>query len=440
VYVTAAGLIVAATVLASRTFNRQPTSVPVVRIALAPPEGTEFGLAAALSPDGRWLTFIASTAGRAVLWVRALNALEGHPLAGTEDASFPFWSPDSRSIGFFAGGKLKTVEATGTPPVTVCDAYNGRGGTWAADGTIIYAPGFADPLYRVVASGGEPKPLTTLDRGRGESAHLWPWFLPDRRHFVFLVRSERPEYQGIYVGSLDSAERVRLSDADSNAQYARPGYLLFARGQTLMAQEFDTRAFMLTGNPVRIAERLRFTPLGAFRNGLFTASDSGTLVYASGGASSAESRLVWVDRGGNVIRQVGDSPRLYTHLALSPDAHHIAAQVTTAQSFPLTGAKWQVSVAGGMLPKWRGDGRELFFLVPGAWHMMAADVITEENFQSKTPHLLFQLPVLLAHGSEAGGHYGVAPDGQRFLVGLLTDEFAVQSLNVVVNWTSDLIR
>jgi Tol biopolymer transport system component len=110
------------------------------------------------------------------------------------------------------------------------------------------------------------------------------------------------------------------------------------------------------------------------------------------------------------------------------------------QRFPPTGAKWQVSVAGGMLPKWRGDGRELFFLVPGTGRIMAADVLTEENFQSNTPRLLFQLPVGLTHGSEAGGHYGVAPDGQRFLVGLPADESAVQSLSVVVNWTSDLIR
>jgi Tol biopolymer transport system component len=582
----AAALIVAATVLASRALNRQPTYVPALRLALAPPKGTGFGRSAALSPDGRWLTFIASTAGASVLWVRALSALEGHPLAGTEGASLPFWSPDNRSIGFFAGGKLKTVEAAGSSPVTLCDAYAGRGGTWLADGTIIYAPGWADPLYRVAASGGDSKPLTTLDRGRGESAHLWPWILPDQRHFVFLVRSQRPEYQGIHVGSLNSSDRVRLTDADSNAQYARPGYLLFARGQNLMAQEFNTRAFALTGNAVRIAEGLLHTP-GSQVPGFFSVSDSGTLVYVSGSSNPrVTSKFAWVDRSGNVIDQVGDS-RPYTHMVLSPDGHHIAVLVsvtpglshiwsnivpdtdvvpftfgqandagivwsrtatevlwasarpelgfykkpsngsgseqmvwrapagaTTAnqieptdwspdgrhvlfqragkntgwdlwvlplfgdrearpliqtpsddgqgqfspdgrwvaytsnesgrpevyvQHFPPTGAQRQVSVAGGMLPKWRGDGRELFFIVPGTGRMMAADVITEENFQSNTPHFLFRLPYVLTHGSEAGGHYGVAPDGQRLLV-QFSDESQVQSLNVVINWTSDLIR
>ena len=168
-FAVGAALIGMVTVLAWRTFDRPPPDPPVVRMTLAPPDRTEeFGRSAAVSPDGRWLTFTASTDGRQMLWVRALNALESQPLAGTEDASYPFWSPDSRHIGFFAGGKLKTVDAKGSPPVTLSDAYNGRGGTWAADGTIIYAPGFNDPLYRVDASGRDPKPLTTLDRERGE--------------------------------------------------------------------------------------------------------------------------------------------------------------------------------------------------------------------------------------------------------------------------------
>ncbi len=260
-FAVGAALIGVVTVLAWRTFDRPPPDHPVVRMTLAPPDRTEeFGRSAAVSPDGRWLTFIASTGGRQMLWVRALNALDSQPLAGTEDASYPFWSPDSRHIGFFAGGKLKTIDAKGSPPVTLADAYNGRGGTWGADGTIIYAPGFIDPLYRVDASGRDPKPLTTLDRERGEGGHQWPWFLPDGRHFVFLVKSGRPEYRGIYVGSLDSGERVRLIDACcANVQYAKPGYLLFLRGQTLMAQAFDARALTLTGSPSRIAEGLRYS-------------------------------------------------------------------------------------------------------------------------------------------------------------------------------------
>ena len=529
-YIATAGAVLVGmvTVLAWRALDRPPTDHPVVRMALTPPDRTEeFGRSAAVSPDGRWLTFIASTGGRQMLWVRALNALESQPLAGTEDATYPFWSPDSHHIGFFAGGKLQTVDAKGSPPVTLADAYNGRGGTWGTDGTIIYAPGFIDPLHRVDASGRDPKPLMTLDRERDEGGHQWPWFLPDGRHFVFLVKSGRPEYRGIYLGSLDSGERVRLIDASpTNVQYAKPGYLLFLRGQTLMAQAFDARALTLTGSPSRIAEGLRYNP--STQHGFFAASDTGTLVYASGG-SSADNRLVWVDRSGKLVRQVTESLRQHGHLTLSPDGHHIAVGVfgggvhiwvnklpdadvlpftfggqvedgnavwsrtgpellwassgpefgfyrkpfngsgsaqmvwrapagTTStldnqptdwspdgthllfqskgkktgwdlwvlplsgdqkaraliqtptneahgqfspdgrwvayasdesgrlevyvQPFPLTGAKWQVSVAGGMLPAWRRDGKELFFFEPGSTRMMAVDVVTDkEDFQ-----------------------------------------------------------
>ena len=544
-FAVGAALIGVVTVLAWRTFDRPPPDHPVVRMTLAPPDRTEeFGRSAAVSPDGRWLTFIASTGGRQMLWVRALNALDSQPLAGTEDASYPFWSPDSRHIGFFAGGKLKTIDAKGSPPVTLADAYNGRGGTWGADGTIIYAPGFDDPLYRVDASGRDPKPLTTLDRERGEGGHQWPWFLPDGRHFVFLVKSGRPEYRGIYVGSLDSGERVRLIDACcANVQYAKPGYLLFLRGQTLMAQAFDARALTLTGSPSRIAEGLRYS--AGQQHGFFAASDTGTLVYASGG-SIGGNRLVWVDRSGKLIRQVTESLRVHGHLTLSPDGHHIAVGVSSGrrathiwvnkvpdadvapftfgqvydpnavwsptgaellwassgpefgfyrkpfngsgsakmvwrapvgttssidnqptdwspdgthllfqsqgkntewdlwvlplsgdqkaqelihtpsndahgqfspdgrwvayasdesgrlevyvQPFPLTGARWPVSVAGGMLPAWRRDGKELFFLEPGSGRMMAVDVVTDkEDFRSNKPHLLFQLPTTASH-------------------------------------------
>jgi len=583
-----AALIGVVTVLAWRTFDRPPPDPPVVRMPLAPPDRTEeFGRSAAVSPNGRWLTFIASTGGRQMLWVHALNALDSQALAGTEDASYPFWSPDSTHIGFFAGGKLKTVDAKGSPPVTLADAYNGRGGTWAADGTIIYAPGFIDPLHRVDASGRDPKPLTTLDRERGEDGHQWPWFLPDGRHFVFLVKSFGPEHSGIYVGSLDSGERVRLMDASlTNVQYAKPGYLLFLRGQTLMAQAFDARALTLTGSPSRLVEGVRYS--AATQHGFFAASDTGTLVYALGG--SPDNRLVWVDRDGKLIRQVTESQRQHGHLTLSPDGQHIAVPVsgdnsvhiwvnrvpdtdvtpftfgdvydpqavwsptgaellwarggrpgefgfyrkrfsgseseqrvwrapagTTdtldnqptdwspdgthllvqsrrkdtkwdlwllplsgdqkaqelihtpsnegqgqfspdgrwvaytsdesrglqvyVQPYPLTGRKWQVSVAGGMQPAWRRDGKELFFLEPGSTRMMAVDVVTDkEDFGSEKPHLLFQLPTIAStHASEPGSHYGVRPDGQRFLVSV-NDETPVQSLNVIVNWSSDLPR
>jgi eukaryotic-like serine/threonine-protein kinase len=587
-FAVGAALIGVVTVLAWRTFDRPLPDPPVVRMALAPPDRTEgFGGSAAVSPDGRLLTFIASTGGRQMLWVRALNALDSQPLAGTEDASYPFWSPDSRHIGFFADGKLKTVDAKGSPPLTLANAYNGRGGTWGTDDTIIYAPGFIDPLHRVDASGRDPKPLTTLDPERGDEGHQWPWFLPDGRHFVFLVKRLGLEDSGIYVGSLDSSERVRLIDACcTNVQYAKPGYLLFLRGQTLMAQAFDVRALTLTGSSSRVAEDIRYS--AATQHGFFAASDTGTLVYASGGSSTGN-RLVWVDRSGKLVRQVTESRR-HGHPTLSPDGQHIAvlvpgnksghiwvnripdtdvtpftfgdvndpqavwsptgaellwarwrpgsqsefykkpfngseseqmvwrapAATTSAldnqptdwspdgthllfqsrakntgwdlwvlplsgdqkpraliqtpsdegqgqfspdgrwvayasaesgqlevyvQRFPLSGTKSRVSVAGGILPAWRRDSKELFFLEPGTERMMAVDVSTDtEDFRSNKPHLLFQLPAMgSSHALEPGSHYGVTPDGQRFLV-ILNDLTPVKSLNVIVNWSSDLPR
>ena len=161
----------------------------------------------AISPDGRRLVFVAaSNHGVAQLWVRALNGVQARPLAGTEGASFPFWSPDSRSIAFFAGGKLKKVDTMGGAPVDLCDVVGGRGGAWGPDGTIVFsAP--RSPMSRVAASGGGAvRPATTLNRDQGATGHNWPQFLPDGRHYLFYQISSKPEHQGIYVASLDSAD------------------------------------------------------------------------------------------------------------------------------------------------------------------------------------------------------------------------------------------
>ena len=233
----------AVTWLIARAVRPAPVPLSTVRMALLAPQNAELGRSIAVSPDGRWLAFVASSGGRELLWVRALNGFDSHLLGGTEDASLPFWSPDSQGIGFFAGGKLKRTDVSGTAAVPLADAYNGRGGTWAPDGTILFAPGFSDELYRIPASGGDAKRVTTLDRRHTESAHLWPSFLPDGKHFFLCVRAEKPEFAGVFVGSLDSSERIRVLESDSNAQYAKPGVVLFAKGDGLMAQPFDASTF-----------------------------------------------------------------------------------------------------------------------------------------------------------------------------------------------------
>ena len=240
-WVAVSGVLLLSTLaFAALYFRRVPAeTTAATRFHIAPPEKSYFGGPFAVSPDGRRLILRAITEGKVLLWVRALDSLTAQPLAGTEEAVYPFWSPDSRFIGFFSGGKLKKMEATGGPVQTLCDAPEPRGGTWNADGVIVFTPKVADVLYRVSAAGGAPVPVTTLNESRKEDSHFHPQFLPDGRHFLYYAYSPRRESTGIYVGSLDSKETKLLVNADASAAYAPPGYLLFMRERTLMAQGFD---------------------------------------------------------------------------------------------------------------------------------------------------------------------------------------------------------
>ena len=179
--------------------------------------------APAVSPDGLRLAFVArDSSGKTLLWVRPLDSLTAQPLAGTEDARQPFWSPDSRFIGFFSQGKLKKVDASGRPPQTLYDASsNTLGGTWNHDGVIAFAPNSLSPIETVSSMGGRPKPATVLDRSREERGHFFPYFLPDGRHFLYLAVSGKRENIGIYVGSLDSKDTKRLLDVQTEVRYAR---------------------------------------------------------------------------------------------------------------------------------------------------------------------------------------------------------------------------
>ena len=255
-----------------------------------------------ISPDGRLLAFVDVVNGIFHLWVRPLDSLEARVLPGTEDGVTPFWSADSRSIGFFdlTSRKLKKVDVSGGPPETVCDARvggaAGAGGTWNLQNVILF--GQADGLFRVSAAGGVPTPVTTLDPSRQETAHSFPQFLPDGRHFLFLASSGQPENSAIYVGSLDSKDRTRVISADLKAEYVSSGsrgHLLFVRDRTLTTQPFDADTFRLTGDPSRVLETVDSSSFG-FSAGLaaFSLSKTGVLAYRSG-VSSSNSRLVWFD-------------------------------------------------------------------------------------------------------------------------------------------------
>jgi eukaryotic-like serine/threonine-protein kinase len=274
-----------------------------------------------ISPDGRWVAFAGSTASRAtVLFVRRIDSASPEPLAGTEGASAPFWSPDSRSIGFFAGGRMKKVGVPGGPVQNICSAEADRhSGTWNRAGTVVFASGGL--LQRVSAAGGEPTPVRGLDESRQETANMQPVFLPDGNHFLYLAWSTQQASRAIYVGSLESADTVKLFDSQSKVEYAAPGYLLFHRAGALFAQPFDAQKIAFTGAVVRIADDVAYDVLSG--EAAFAVSDNERLVYASGGPA-VRREFAWFGRTGRPEGTAGN-PGLYTtNFDLSPDGTKIA--------------------------------------------------------------------------------------------------------------------
>jgi hypothetical protein len=206
-----------------------------------------------------------------------VDATQAQAIAGTEGASFPFWSPDSRSLAFFAGGKLKKVDTRGGAPETLTDAASGRGGTWNQDGVIVFAGRASSPLSRISAAGGTVTPATTFDAEQNIFTQYWPQFLPDGRRFLYYQRSAQPAHQGIYVTSLDSPESTRVLASETRAVYASP-HLLFVRDGILFAQPFDDRTLRTSGEPTRLADGVGYWAT-AFAYTAVTASTSDVLAF-----------------------------------------------------------------------------------------------------------------------------------------------------------------
>jgi eukaryotic-like serine/threonine-protein kinase len=288
---------------------------PETRVDIVTPATTD-PISFALSPDGRQLVFAASGDGPPRLWLRSLDKVMAQPLTGTEGASYPFWSPDSRSVGFFDGIKLKRIEITGGSPQTLADAFN-RGGAWSPEGVILYSQTARSPLFRIPASGGKPVAVTVLTEK--QQSHRFPHFLPDGRHFLFYVQGS-PETGGIYLGSLDAREAKRLTTADAAGVYAPAGWLLFIREGTLMAQRLDLARGELSGDPVTVADRVTFD---GNNTGAVSVSATGLVAYRAGGVNGRQ--LAWFDRSGKPLGTLltPDQNNLSAP-RLSPDGRRIA--------------------------------------------------------------------------------------------------------------------
>ena len=302
----------------------QPEPQQITRAFIPAPTGGDYDLATdypapvAVSPDGRTLVFGVQEEEIKSLWVRDLDDLEARPLAGTEGAMYPFWSPDNRHIGFFAQGKLKKIEVAGGPAMSLCDAPNGKGGSWNADGVIVFAPAHTTNLQSVSSAGGEPADVTSVDPEKGEDSHRHPRFLPDGEHFLFAARvgfGGSSENSRLMIGSL-SGESRELMPGSSNVEFAA-GHLLYVYERTLMARPFDASQLELTGDAFPIAEEV-WGDQGALL-GVFSASESGVLAYQTGTPrEDVNSQLQWFDRSGQMLGEVG-TPDPYAEVSISPD-------------------------------------------------------------------------------------------------------------------------
>jgi len=368
-WIAAAVAAVAAVGLGYVAYRHATEETRVLRLFVPPPDkGTYNGVnVPAVSPDGRRIAFAADMDGRRELWVRELDSLAPRLLAGTDEARFPFWSPDSRTIGFFAGGKLKKIDVAGGPALVVCDAGNGRGGTWNQNDVIVFAPNNSGSLLRVPAAGGAATPLTEVDQSASETGHRFPWFLPDGRHFLYTARSPSLDKTVVYAGELDSKARHKVVVTNSNAVYVSWGYLLFLRERTLMAQPFDAGKALTTGDAFPIAENVDY--VSGNSQGQFSASQTGVLAYTSGSAGG-NVQLTWFDRSGAMAGTVG-KPGIFNWPAISPDGKTVAVDRVDLQAgfYDI----WLYDLARGgdsrftfgpqtnQWPVWSGDGSHIAF-------------------------------------------------------------------------------
>jgi eukaryotic-like serine/threonine-protein kinase len=369
----------------------------------------------ALSPDGTKLAFVAQgNSNRGQLWVRPLDSGVAQPLAGTEDAGFPFWSPDSENIGFFAEGKMKRVAASGGPVQTLAEASEGRGGTWNKDDVVLFTPTTGDAIYRVSAAGGPVTQISHLD-GRTQTSHRWPWFLPDGKHYLLLVRGgtgvgsagkSKDSMSGIFLGSIDSPDLTFLTAGDRRPMYAN-GYVIYPRDAYLEAQPFDPKRLKVIGDPVPLAEHVltddRWT-------GAFAVSQDGKLMYLAGMGRATD--LQWHDRSGKPLGLLANGT--FNVMRISADASRAAVSVSEGGA-PLDiwmydlkrnlRTRFTFNPADEDDPVWSPDGKNLYYdsAQSGTYNIYrkATDGSGKEELLLDTPQVKYTT--------------GISPDG-RYLI------------------------
>jgi Tol biopolymer transport system component len=404
--------------LAARLASRQPAP-GLVRFSITAPEGEDIHTdspSPAISPDGRRLVFtVVDSVGNSRLWIRPLDSSSAQPIARTENAQLPFWSPDSRFIAFFADGKLRKVPAAGGPPETICDAPDGRGGSWSKDGVIVFAPQAAGPLQRVSSEGGEVVTVARPDSMRGETGLRFPCFLPDGRHFLYASMPRRQGQLDVYVGDLDSGEPRRVMSATSAVVYAEPGYVLFERNGRIVAQRFDRSRLRATGRVVPIGDA---PPDPGYECAPpLCAPAKGVLVHVA--VTTPNTQLEWFDRAGRPTGTIPLPPGRYVSPSLSPDGRRAA--VTKLSAATHFGDLWTVDLERAFPSRltfdgavesgctWSPDGSNIAFSYNPSGGSGTYDIYQVLASGTGRPEPLLQSSVVNK------GPVGWSPDGKYFV-------------------------
>jgi len=385
-----------------------PTPAPPLRLSAelgaAVSLATDLGTAAILSPDGRLLAFVASqgAVGRPRLHVRRLEQLDAEPLSGTEGARDPFFSPDGEWIAFFADGKLKKVSVSGGAAVTLCDAANDRGGSWAEDGTIFFTPASGAGLSRVSSAGGTPQTLTTPDPASQEVTHRWPQVLPGGKAVLYTAHSTLGNYEdaNLVVHSLEGDTRKVLHRGGYHGRYLPSGHLVFIHEGTLFAAPFDLDRLELSGEPVPALESVTANPGNA--GAQFAFSRDGTLVYQRGEGLGLATPIQWMDREGK-IQPLRAAPGVYRAIRFSPDGRRLALEILERGNRDVWVYEWERDTLSRLTfdpsddttPVWTPDGRRIAFSSARAdqatgnlyWQRTDGTGEAERLWESKNPQM-----------------------------------------------------